>query len=73
MKSFPILMLLIAISLSGFAQNKDAILGQWVNATGEAHIDIFKKANKYFGKIVWLKDPKDEKGKVKTDINNPEI
>mgnify|MGYP003945294095 CR=1 FL=1 len=72
MKRFSVLLLFIAISLTAFSQNKDAILGHWVNPTGEAHIDIFKKGEKYFGKIIWLKDPKDEKGKVKTDFKNPE-
>lgn len=72
MKRFSIFLLFITISFTAFSQNKDAIVGQWVNATGEAHIDIFKKGEKYYGKIVWLKDPKDEKGKVKTDYKNPE-
>lgn len=72
MKRFSILLLLIIISLTAFSQQKNAIVGRWANATGEAHIDIFKKGDKYFGKIVWLKNPKDEKGKVKTDYKNPE-
>ncbi|PTS94066.1 DUF2147 domain-containing protein [Pedobacter sp. HMWF019] len=72
MKYLSILLLFTAISFSGFSQNKDAILGQWVNASGEAHIEIFKKSEKYFGKIVWLKDPKDDKGANKTDIKNPD-
>jgi len=72
MRYISLLLLFTAISLTGFAQNKDAIVGQWVNSTGEAHVEIFKKGPKYFGKIVWLKSPKDEKGNIKTDIKNPE-
>lgn len=72
MKYFSFLLLLTAISFASFAQNKDAILGKWVNSTGEAHVDITKRADKYFGKIVWIKEPKDEKGNVKTDAKNPE-
>jgi len=72
MKIFSMLVLLITISFSAFSQKQDAIVGKWVNATGEAHIDIFKKGEKYFGKIVWLKDPNDEKGKPKTDYKNPD-
>jgi uncharacterized protein (DUF2147 family) len=72
MKKLSVLLFLFCISFAGLSQNKDAIIGQWINATGEAHVDIFKKGDRYFGKIVWLKNPKDEKGKVKTDINNPE-
>lgn len=72
MRYISMLLLFTAISLTGFAQNKDAILGQWVNSTGEAHIDVFKKGVKYYGKIVWLKTEKDEKGIVKTDLKNPD-
>ena len=72
MKIFSILLLLFTTSLTVFSQKQDAIVGKWVNATGEAHIDIFKKGEKYFGKIVWLKDPNDEKGKPKTDYKNPD-
>lgn len=72
MKFLSILLLFTAISFAGFSQNKDAIVGQWSNASGEAHIDIFKKNEKYFGKIVWLKEPKDEKGLAKTDQKNPD-
>lgn len=72
MKHLSILLLFTALSFSGFAQNKDLILGQWVNATGEAHIEIFKKNDKFYGKIIWLKAPKDEKGNPKTDIKNPD-
>lgn len=72
MKHLTFMLLLTAISFAGFAQNKDAILGRWINSTGEAHIEISKKAEKYFGKIIWLKVPKDEKGTIRTDLNNPE-
>ncbi|TDQ08201.1 DUF2147 domain-containing protein [Pedobacter metabolipauper] len=71
MKHISVLLLLLALSFSGFSQNKDAILGKWMNSTGEAHIDITKRSDKYFGKIVWLKEPK-EKGVVKTDVKNPD-
>jgi uncharacterized protein (DUF2147 family) len=71
MKHLPIVLLLVAFALTGSAQNKDAILGKWVNSTGEAHLEITKRSEKFFGKIVWLKDPKDEKGNVKTDFKNP--
>lgn len=72
MKHLIFLLLLTAISFTGFAQNKDAIIGKWINSSGEAHVDITKKGEKYFGKIVWLKEPKDEKGNVKTDVKNPD-
>jgi hypothetical protein len=67
MKKVAIILLFTAICLSAYAQNRDAVIGQWVNATGEAHIDIYKKTNKYFGKLSWLKNPKDEQGRNKTE------
>jgi len=54
------------------AQKVDAILGSWANPSGEDHILIYKKGNKYFGKLDWIKYPNDETGKPKTDKNNPD-
>ena len=54
-----------------YAQKSDDILGKWLTAAGEGHIEIYKKGNKYFGKLVWINDPNDEKGKPKTDLLNP--
>ncbi|WP_342331473.1 DUF2147 domain-containing protein [Pedobacter sp. FW305-3-2-15-E-R2A2] len=72
MRYISLLLLFTAISFSGFSQTSDAILGKWINSSGEAHIDISKKGDKFFGKIVWLKAPKDEKGQPKLDVKNPE-
>ena len=71
MKHLTILLFILAASFQGFSQNKDQILGKWVNSTSEANIEITKRSDKYFGKIVWLKEPKDEKGNTKTDVKNP--
>ncbi len=49
------------------------ILGIWLNEDKDAHIEIFMKGDKYFGKIVWIKDPIDEEtGKPKLDKHNPD-
>ncbi|EDM36198.1 hypothetical protein PBAL39_19984 [Pedobacter sp. BAL39] len=72
MKYLSFLLLFTAMSFAATAQNSDAIVGKWINSSGEAHIEIYKKSDKFFGKIVWLKAPKDEKGNVKTDVKNPE-
>jgi uncharacterized protein (DUF2147 family) len=71
MKFFSLVILSTLLSFSGFSQGANAIIGKWVNSTGEAHIEIFKKNNQYAGKIIWLKNPKDEKGNIKTDAQNP--
>lgn len=61
----------VMISVSSWAQNKEAILGRWLNSAGEGQIEIFKKGEKYFGKMAWLKEP-NLNGKPKLDVNNPE-
>jgi uncharacterized protein (DUF2147 family) len=65
------ILILTIFSLPVFSQAKDDIIGKWFSSSGGAQIQIYKKADKFFGKIVWLKNPNDEKGNPKTDIRNP--
>jgi len=47
------------------------ILGKWLNEDEDAHVEIYKEAGKYYGKVVWLRDPIDEEtGKPKLDDEN---
>ncbi len=56
------------------AQNSpDDICKIWYNGEKTVKIQIFKSGLKYFGKIVWLKEPKDENGIEKIDKNNPDL
>ncbi|HEX3387335.1 MAG TPA: DUF2147 domain-containing protein [Mucilaginibacter sp.] len=71
-KIYLILTLLLTVTAAASAQKADAILGTWVNKSGEDHILIYKKGNKYFGKLDWIKYPNDETGKPKTDKKNPD-
>jgi uncharacterized protein (DUF2147 family) len=62
--------------LMGFIQNNpdDRLLGIWEPSNGRARVKIEKIGTKYFGKIVWLKEPIDpETSKPKLDKNNPDI
>ncbi|RYD52573.1 MAG: DUF2147 domain-containing protein [Sphingobacteriales bacterium] len=64
-----------ALLLSGLAftaqAQKDQIEGLWYNAEKTAKVNIFKaKDAKFYGNIVWLKEPT-ENGKPKTDQKNP--
>lgn len=56
------------------AQNKEGdVIGVWLNQDEDAHVEMFKRDGKIYGKIVWLKEPLDaETGKPKTDKNNPD-
>lgn len=75
MKRMSFLMLLFGLLniMPALAQNADAVLGKWINPSGEGQIQIYKKGNLYYGKLVWLKLPNDEAtDKPKTDKNNPD-
>jgi uncharacterized protein (DUF2147 family) len=54
------------------AENPDAIIGRWLVGSKKAHVEIFKKDNKYFGKIIWMTEPNDSQGKPKLDSKNPD-
>jgi uncharacterized protein (DUF2147 family) len=71
LKKSTFLLLLLLGSVQLFAQKKDDILGKWLNPTGEGQIEIYKKGDKYFGKLVWIKEPNGANGKPKTDEKNP--
>lgn len=55
------------------AQKADDVVGKWLNEDEDAHIQIENRDGKYFGKVVWIKDPIDpETGKEKLDKLNPD-
>lgn len=66
--------LTFAISFQVFSQDAaDRLLGVWEPSNGKARVKVEKIGSKYFGKIVWLKEPEDpETGKAKVDKNNPD-
>jgi uncharacterized protein (DUF2147 family) len=53
------------------AIDPDAIVGVWKDGKGKGHVQIFKQNGKYYGKVIWLNNPKDVNGKPKVDKNNP--
>ena len=65
-----LLFLSVLLFLSFRPSDEDAILGIWKNSSGKGHIEIYKQENKYYGKIIWLKDALDAEGKPKTDKKN---
>ncbi|MFN4147062.1 MAG: DUF2147 domain-containing protein [Runella sp.] len=58
--------------LNTLANNPDAILGVWKNGEGTGLVQIYKKGDLYYGKIVWLKVPNNPDGTPRTDVNNPD-
>lgn len=49
----------------------DDVIGTWLTNRGKAKIQIYKSGNKYYGKIVWLREPNRD-GKPKLDSKNPD-
>jgi uncharacterized protein (DUF2147 family) len=70
--SFLLLLFVITLCSAHAADQPDAILGVWKNGEGTGMVQIYKKGEKYFGKIVWLKVPNNPDGTPRTDINNPD-
>ena len=69
----PLLIIILLIAVNGvFAQTKDALVGKWLVASGDAQIQIFTSGGKFSGKIVWLKKANDSAGKPATDDKNPD-
>jgi len=65
---FLLIFSLFAINDSN-AQKADDIIGIWMPSEGTSYIRIYKskKNSKYYGQIVWLKEPNDESGNPKRD------
>lgn len=67
-----ILILFLSITLPVLSQTADDVVAKWLNASGEGQIMIYKKGEKYFGRLTWLKEIRDEKGQIKRDSKNPD-
>lgn len=51
----------------------DMLIGVWEPSHGKARVKVEKIADKYYGKIVWLREPNDpDNGQPKVDKNNPD-
>lgn len=72
---FCALAFIFAVNQPAEAQKADDIVGIWMPSEGTSYIQIYKsKSNdKYFGRIVWLKEPNDESGNPKTDPDGKPI
>lgn len=51
----------------------DKIVGKWLNEDKDAKVEITKKGDKFYGKIVWLLNPTNDAGNPKVDDKNPEV
>lgn len=73
-KLLPILGLLI-LTLSFIGDDEgDRLIGVWEPSNGKARVKIEKIGTKYYGKMVWLKEPIDPvTQKPKVDKNNADV
>lgn len=71
MRQFSSLFVVLFVFLVGNAlgQTENAILGVWYNTEKDAKVQIEKKGDTYFGKIIWLREPIRD-GKPVVDSNN---
>jgi len=61
------------MNVSAQTHKGDDIIGTWLNEEATGKITLFKENGKYFGKLVWLREPNDkETGLPRTDKENPE-
>lgn len=59
-------------SLMAQSEKADKLVGVWQPSNGRSYVKIDKIGNKFYGRVVWLKEPLDEDGKPRVDKNNPD-
>lgn len=68
-----ILMMLAFAGVQAQTLKGDEILGTWLNEEATGKIQLYKENGKFFGKLVWLKEPNDKvTGNPRTDVENPD-
>ena len=56
-----------------FAQNADAVTGNWLNEEKDAKVQIYRHGDKYSGKLVWIARALEDDGKTpRKDSKNPD-
>ena len=66
------MILLLAAAAHAAGAEADAIVGEWFTDGDESVVEIARVGDLYSGKIVWLKEPKDEDDNDKVDQYNPD-
>ncbi|WP_044198350.1 DUF2147 domain-containing protein [Dyadobacter tibetensis] len=74
-KSFALFVVLLFLSFPGFGQNNraDKIIGEWINEDKNEAVEIYKRDDRYFGKLIYAKDLLQRDGKsYPQDVKNPD-
>jgi len=61
----------MSLSQMALAEHAGAV-GVWLTQGGKSKVQIYDCGRKLCGKIIWLKEPKNEAGTEKLDVNNPD-
>lgn len=72
--AFVLIAMLTFFGNVAYAQNSaDDLVGVWEPSSGKGRVKIEKIGDKFYGKVVWLKEPIDpETGQKKLDKANPD-
>ena len=70
MKYLAILSLLLFSFTS--TSSSDGIVGVWLSQIKDGKIEIYKSNGKFYGKIIWIKEPNDKNGSPLKDLKNPD-
>jgi uncharacterized protein (DUF2147 family) len=73
--SFILMSLALVPGIKLFAQTHKAndIVGIWYNEEKSSKVQIFSEGGKFYGKVVWLREPNDKTtGKPRVDNLNPD-
>jgi len=67
----PGILLFLGMQLSAQEYRPNDILGIWFNEEKDAKVEIYESEGKYYGKVVWLKEPNEpDTGLPKLDDEN---
>ena len=66
------MIILLAVNVYAQEGKANAILGNWLTDDDKAVVEIYKCSDRYCGRIVSLKEPKNEDGTDKLDSKNPD-
>lgn len=70
--TFALALLAFTPEVSAQDAQADKLEGVWQPSDGRSYVKIDKIGNKFYGRVVWLKEPNDDKGEPRVDENNPD-
>ncbi len=74
-KTLTALAAFLLLSYSIYAQTvpQDVVLGTWFNQEKDGKIQIYKQNDKYYGKLIWLKNPRKDIENAEPKLKNRDL